>query len=150
MKFSKSIFANIIFITIISLIYSLIFFTLSGHVEYTRIADHVQTLDSGLWNFIKTITVSGNIKYFSIPILVLATLIIFINFFKRRIKYDEFQFSIILKSLAISGIITIIAMPIMLILILSDRNYALEVIFLFSFIQWIAILISDFIFTLKY
>ena len=88
-------------------------------------------------------------KYMGYVIIALTIAIIFLTVFRKQ-KYDEYQVNILAKGFITAGIITVLMLPIALLLVLSDRNYAIETMFLLLTIQWIGVLVVDLIYTAKY
>lgn len=89
-------------------------------------------------------------KYIGYIIISLTLIILMIMLFKRVKKYDEYQVSILSKSLIVAGGLSIIMLPIIMVMLLSDTNYTVEIIFLFAVIQWCGALIADLIYVIKY
>ena len=58
--------------------------------------------------------------------------------------------SILTKSLLVAGTLSILMIPFMMILILSDSNYAVETIFLLASVQWVSVLVSYLIYVIKF
>lgn len=70
-------------------------------------------------------------------------------FFKRPKKYDEYQLALLNKSLVIAGVLSVLSVPAIMVLILSDPSYAVETIFLFAVVQWLVILGADLVYVIK-
>lgn len=149
MKVLKHPKVNALFITIISALYAFIFIFTSKHMEFDRIISHSNTLDSGFWNSWSYFAKNGNMKYIGYIIVILTATIILLTVFKRQ-KYDEYQVNIFAKGLIAAGVITVLMMPIALLLVLSDKNYVIEIMFLLLTVQWLGVLIVDLIYTVKY
>ncbi len=140
---------NSIFVLCISVLYSFIFIFTSNHIEFRRILKHSKTLNSVFWNSWTDFIVNGNMLYIGYITIFIAVLIFILTFFRSK-KYDEYQVNILSKGLIISGIITILFLPLVLLLMLSDPNYMIEVSFLFLTIQWIGVLLLNLIYLFKY
>lgn len=149
MKILKHSIINMIFIIIMSTVYSFLFIFTSDHIEFLRLTSKSKTLQSDFWNGWSAFIREGNMKYLGYIIIGLTMVILLLMVFKRMKKYDEYQVSILSRSLIIAGVLSIIIIPIIIILILSDPNYAIETIFLFSVIQWFSVLISDLIYVIN-
>lgn len=140
---------NALLISIISTVYALLFIATSGHIEFTRQFSHPATLNSGFWNSWSSFVRGGSMKYIGYIIIALTVGIIILTILKKR-TYDEYQINILAKGFIAAGIITVLMLPFILVLVLSDKNYAIETLFLFMAVQWIAVLVVDLIYTTKY
>ena len=89
-------------------------------------------------------------RYIGYAIIILTLIIILLILFKRTKKYDEYQLSMLTKSLIIAGVLSILMIPVIMILLLSDPSYAIETIFLFAVVQWFGVLLTDMIYVIKY
>lgn len=150
MSLLKQPIINILFIGFLSGVYSLIFIFTAGHMEFVSILSQGETLNSAFWNGWSDFLKTGNMKYIGYLINGLTIAIILIILFKRRKKYDEYQVSILSKSLLVAGILSILMIPIIMVLLLSDSNYAVETIFLFASVQWVSFLVSYLIYVIKH
>ena len=121
-----------IFICGMSAVYSFLFIFTSNHIEFLGLLSKSETLQSDFWNAWSGLIKTGCMKYFGYLIIILTLVILLLMFFKRTKKYDEYQISIISRSLIIAGVISIMMMPIIVIMLLSDPNYTIETIFLFA------------------
>jgi hypothetical protein len=133
-----------------SFIYSFIFIFTAGHMEFVSTLSHGETLNSAFWNASSNFLRTGNMRYIGYLIIGLTIAIIILILIKRRKKYDEYQVSILSKSLLVAGTLSILMIPLMMILILSDSNYAIEIIFLFASVQWVSVLVSYLIYVIKF
>ncbi|MCM3576342.1 hypothetical protein M3172_24555 [Mesobacillus subterraneus] len=140
---------NILFISFMSAIYSFIFIFTAGHMEFISILSHSRTLDSGFWNGWSEFLKTGNMKFIGYLIIGLSAVIIVFILVKRTKEYDEYQVSILAKSLFLAGFLSIMMIPFLLIMLLSDPNYSTETIFLFATIQWLGVLVSYLYFVVR-
>jgi heme exporter protein D len=140
---------NIFFISIMSAIYSFIFIFTAGHMEFNSMLSHGRTLNSDFWNGWSDFLKTGNMKFIGYLIIGLTVVIIIFILVKRTKQYDEYQVSILAKSLFVAGFLSIIMVPFLMIMLLSDPNYSTETIFLFATIQWVSVLISYLIFVVR-
>ena len=116
---------NAAVIAVISALYAVMFSLISGHVEFDRILDHANTLNSAFWNAWTVFLKQGNLKYIGYSYLVVTIVIVIAAFAKRR-NYDEYQTSILGKGIIVMGIALVALFPIALLLVLSDPQYAIE------------------------
>src|SRR5690606_39851618 len=122
MNLLKKPVVNVLFIGLISTFYSFVFIFTADHIEFLRMLSHQQTLNVLFWNAWSSFIKSGNMRFIGYLIIVLTSIIIVFIFIKRRKKYDEYQVSVLSKSLIVSGIISILMIPFIMILVLSDPN----------------------------
>lgn len=149
MKFLKYSIINAAFIGLMSAIYSFIFIFTSDHIEFLRLLSHKDTLQSDFWNWWSDFIRDGNMMYIGYTIIILTFVILLLMFFKPMKRYDEYQISILSKSLIIAGVLSILMIPVIIILILSDPSYTIETIFLFAVVQWLGVLLTDMIYVIK-
>ena len=140
---------NAMFVGLTSAIYSFLFIFTSEHTEFLRLLSNSKTLQSDFWNEWSAFIRAGYMKYIGYIIISLTLIVILIMLLKRTKKYDEYQVSILSKSLIVAGVLSIIMLPIMIVMLLSDPNYTIETIFLFAVIQWCGALIADLIYVIK-
>jgi len=132
-----------------SAIYSFIFIFTAGHMEFISILSHSRTLDSGFWNGWSDFLKTGNMKFIGYIIIGLSAVIIVFILLKRTKEYDEYQVSILAKSLFVAGFLSIIIIPFLMIMLLSAPNYSTETIVLFATIQWLGVLVSYLYFVIR-
>ncbi|WP_041226372.1 hypothetical protein [Dehalobacter sp. DCA] len=149
MKIMRFPLVNAIFVTLLSIGYASIFIITAEHIEFTRLLSHSKTLQSAFWNSWSTFIQAGNMKYIGYLILLMASIIVLLAIAKRE-KYDEYQTNILFRCFGIIGILTVFMLPLILLLILSDRNYAIESLFFLLSLQWLGFLITDTIFLIKF
>jgi len=149
MKILKYSICNTIFISFMSAIYSFIFIFTSDHIEFLRILSKTK-LASDFWNGWSNFIRAGNLKYIGYLIIGLTVLIVLSVIFNPQKKYDEYQVSVLSKSFIVAGIIAILIVPVMMVLLLSDPSYKVEIILLFAVIEWLSVLITNLIFIIKY
>ena len=130
-------------------VYSFLFIFTSNHIEFLRLLSNSDTLQSDFWNGWSDFIKAGNMRYIGYAIIILTLVILLIMFIRPTKKYDEYQRSILSKSLVVAGVLSILIIPIIMIMILSDPNYAIETIFLFAVIQWFVVLVTDIIYVIK-
>jgi len=141
---------NILFICFMSAVYSAIFIFTADHIEFISLLSHAKSLNSSFWNAWSDFIQAGNMKLIGYLIIILTIAIVIVILIKRRKNYDEYQVSILAKSLLVAGILSIVMIPFIMILLLSDPNYAVETIFLFASVQWISVLVSYLVYVMKY
>ena len=140
---------NLTFLVVMSFLYSFLFISTSNHLEFTRLLSKNTTLNSPFWNSWTDFIRAGNMKFVGYFIIILTIIILILAFIKRAEVFDEYQVSILSRSVLIAGILSIGLVPIVMIIILSDPNYTIAVMFLFATIQWFGVLVTYFFNTLK-
>lgn len=89
-------------------------------------------------------------RYVGYGIIGLTIAILLLMVLKSARAYDEYQMSILAKSLIVAGILSIIMLPVLLVMLLSDTNYTVETIFLFGVVQWFSILFTELFHVVRY
>lgn len=149
MNLLKNPVINAIFISFMSAIYSFLFIFTSNHIEFLRLLSKGKTLQSDFWNGWSDFIREGNMRYIGYVIIFLTFIILLLMLLKRTKKYDEYQLSMLSKSLIIAGVLSILTIPITMVLILSDPSYTIETIFLFAVIQWLGVLVADLVYVIR-
>ena len=149
MNFLKNPVVNAIFIGFMSAIYSFIFIFTSNHIEFMRLLSKGKTLQSDFWNGWSDFIRAGNMRYIGYAIIILTLIILLLMLFKRTKKYDEYQLSMLTKSLIIAGVLSILMIPIIMLLILSDPSYTIETILLFAVVQWLGVLVAEIVYVIR-
>lgn len=149
MKLMKNPYINAAVITIISIFYAAVFIVTSGHIEFQRILDHNQTLNSTFWNGWSAFLQQGNLKYLGYAYIIIAACILVFSFIRKK-NYDEYQVGILASSFIITGIILLLLFPIALLLVMSDPNYAVETLMFLVVIHWSVFLLVNLIYSVKW
>lgn len=149
MRFLRKPLINAAIILIISMFYALIFILVSGHMEFERILNHADTLNSSFWNTWSAFLEQGNMKYIGYAYIALAVVIDILSVIRKR-DYDEYQIGILEKGFIVMGAAMVIVFPIALILVLSDLLYSIETLMLLVVIHWSVVLIADLIYVIKW
>ena len=129
--------------------YSLVFIVTPGHIEFERLLNHSRTLSSPFWNGWSDFLARGNMKYVGYAYIVLALAVVVLSFLRKR-DYDEYQAGLLNKGLIAAGIVAVCLFPLALLLILSDRYYAVEAILLLTAAHWSAVLLADLAYVVKW
>lgn len=140
---------NAAVIAVISALYAVMFSLISGHVEFDRILDHANILNSAFWNAWTVFLKQGNLKYIGYSYLVVTIVIVIASFAKRR-NYDEYQTSVLGKGIIVMGIALVALFPIALLLVLSDPQYAIETVMFLAVVHWAIVLIADSVLVLQW
>lgn len=140
---------NAAIIMTVSLFYGVIFIFTSGHIEFLRLLNHSQSLNSEFWNGWSEFLRQGNMKYFGYAYIFLAAAIVLFSLFKRG-NYDEYQVGVLEKGLIVAGIAMMLLFPMSLFLILSDPNYAVETVMFLVISHWSVVLVADLGYVVKW
>ena len=140
---------NAAIISIISIFYALVLILTSGHMEFERILNHANTLNSVFWNEWSAFLKQGNMKYIGYTYIVLAIAIVVLSFVRKQ-DYDEYQTGILEKGVIIMGAVMVLLFPVALMLVLSDPLYSIETLMLLVVVHWSTILIADLIYVIKW
>ncbi len=149
MKIIRKPAVNAAIITLISAFYIAVFIAASGHMEFERILDHAATLNSSFWNKWSDFLKQGHLKYVGCSYIFLTAAIVIPTLMKRQ-DYDEYQCRMLEKGLIAAGIVMVLLFPIAMISILSDPNYCVETITFLVVAHWLACLIADLIYVIKW
>jgi len=106
---------NAVIISVVSIFYALVFIIISGHLEFERILNHAETLNSPFWNGWSIFLKQGNMKYIGYAYIALALAIVIISIVRKR-DYDEYQTGILEKGMIVMGTALMLLFPITLII----------------------------------
>ena len=110
MKLMKHPYVNAAITASISLFYGVIFFVISGHLEFERMLQHAPTLNHGFWNGWSAFIGRGCLKYIGCAYILAALCVVVLSFI-RRADYDEYQAGILSVSFIITGILMVLLFP---------------------------------------
>lgn len=140
---------NAVIISFISIFYAFIFTLIAGHLEFRRLLNHANTLNSTFWNGWSAFLRQGNIKYIGYAYIALTIAIVIISFIRKR-DYDEYQTGILEKGIMVMGAAMVLLFPISLLLVLSDPLYSVETLLFLVVVHWSIILITDLIYVIRW
>ncbi len=140
---------NAVCISLFTAFYGLIFIVTSGHIEFKRMLYYsgAKHHANSFWEGWSDFLAAGNhvlIAYamIAITILVVALLVL------RRRPYDEYHTSLLSQCLAVAVVLTLIAIAIFYLMVLSDPNGIIEKFTLFIVIHWSTVVLADLVFVL--
>ncbi len=134
MKVIKSRGVTSLFVVLLSVFHAFIFIFTANHVEFNRLLAEKNTLQ-GFWSEWSAFIAAGNMKYIGYLLLFLSLVICVLYFIKRNAANERMKSQNVLM---ISGGLSLLLYPILLLLVLSDSNYAIESVFLMGAIQCVA------------
>lgn len=140
---------NAIVVSAISLIYAIIFILTSNHLEFERMLNHGQALNSVFWNGWSAFLRQGNLKYVGYIYIAIIIFIIILSVLRKK-SYDEYQVGILTTSFVATGFLLLLLFPVALLLVLSDPNYAIEAVLLLIVAHWSVFLIADLVYVVKW
>lgn len=149
MKILRKPQTNAVVISVVSIFYALVFIIISGHLEFERILNHAETLNSPFWNEWSVFLKQGNMKYIGYAYIALALAIVIISIVRKR-DYDEYQTGILEKGMIVMGTALMLLFPIALIMVLSDHSYSIETLMFLVVAHWSIVLIADLIYVIKW
>ena len=149
MKIMKNPYINAAVTSVISLTYATVFILTSGHIEFDRILNHSQTLNSAFWNDWSIFLLQGNLKYIGYTYIAAAIGIIILSIIRKK-NYDEYQVGILTTSFVVMGVILLLLFPVSLFLVLSDPNYAVEMLMFLIVAHWSVFLVTDLTYAIKW
>ena len=136
-------------ISIFSAFYGLIFILTSGYAEfesmlyYNRASYNV----GPFWMSISAFLASGYHAFIAYAMIAMTILVVALLLLRKQ-PYDEYHVSLLLKCLSIALVLTMLAIGIFYLMILSDPNGILEKFTLFIVIHWVTVVLADLFFVL--
>ena len=149
MKIIKNLYINAAVTSVISLAYAAVFILTSGHIEFERILNHSCTLNSTFWNSWSMFLLRGNLKYIAYLYIAAVISVIILSFIRKK-NYDEYQVGILTTGFVAMGVILLLLFPAALLLVLSDPNYAVEMLLFLIVTHWSVFLIANLICAIKW
>lgn len=134
MKVIKSRGVTSLFVVLLSVFHAFIFIFTSNHPEFNRLLSKKDTLQ-GFWNEYSAFVAVGNMKYIGYLLLLLSLVVCGLYFIKRKGASERMKSNNVLM---VGGGLSLLLYPILLLLVLSDSNYAIESVFLMGTIQCVA------------
>lgn len=149
MMLIRNPYINAIVVSAISLMYAIIFILTSNHLEFERMLNHGQALNSVFWNGWSAFLRQGNLKYVGYIYIAIIIFIIILSVLRKK-SYDEYQVGILTTSFVATGFLLLLLFPVALLLVLSDPNYAIEAVLLLIVAHWSVFLIADLVYVVKW
>ena len=149
MKIIRNPYLNAAVTSVISLAYAAVFILTSGHIEFERILNHSHTLNSAFWNNWSMFLLHGNLEYIGYVYIAAAISVIVLSIIRKK-NYDEYQVGILTTSLVAMGVILLLLFLAVLLLVLSDPNYAVEMLMFLIVTHWSVFLVANLIYAIKW
>ncbi len=140
---------NAICISLFTAFYALIFITTSRHIEFVNLLYYNSTKhnDCPFWKSWSSFLFAGHHVYVAY-VLIAITILIVVMLTLRRHDFDEYHTSLLLQCLAVAAVLTLIAIALFYLMILSDSNGIVEKFTLFIIIHWTTVVLSDLVYVI--
>jgi hypothetical protein len=139
MTFLRGRLLNATVVTLISLFYGAIFMIISGHMEFISIIPE-KDANMGFMEPWRQFLLSNNLKYLGATMICMGLVIlartIYVVIKHDKIELSEHETALLQKGLCITGIMTIILLPLLFLLILSQPNFSVPYTTLFIVVTW--------------
>ena len=147
-KLLRNPITNAVCISVFSIFYTIIFIITSTHVELrgTLYQSGDQLTVSAFWEIWSSFLSAGNQRYI-VYVLLVMTLITVLLLISRR-SYDEYHIQILIQCLVVALVLTMIAIALFFLIILTDSNQVVEKFTLFITIHWATVVLADLAYTL--
>lgn len=139
---------NAIGLSIFTAFYGLIFIITSGHQEFVNLLYYERlSVVQPFWSAWSTFLALGYHAYIAYSLIALSTLIVLMLLLRRH-PYDEYHADVLIKCLAVAAILTLAAIALFYLLILSEPNGIVEKFTLFIVIHWGTVVLADLVYVL--
>lgn len=140
---------NAVCISLFTAFYGLIFIVTSGHIEfknmlYYSVANHQ---GNSFWESWSEFLATGNHVLIAYVLIAVTMLVVALLIMRRR-PYDEYHTSLLSQCLAVAVVLTLIAIAIFYLMVLSDPNGIIEKFTFFIVIHWSTVVLADLAFVL--
>lgn len=135
---------NAVCISLFTAFYGLIFIMTSGHSEFESLLYYSGTKQSvnSFWNDWSNFLAAGHHIYIAYA-LIAFTLLVVALLILRHHPYDEYHTWLLSQCLSVAIVLTLIAIAIFYLMILSDPNGIIEKFTLFIVIHWTTVVLAD-------
>ncbi len=140
---------NAVCISLFTIFYGLIFIVTSGHMEFESLLYYggVSLRGDFFWNGWGSFLAAGHHVYIAYVMIALTVLVVVLLLLRRH-PYDEYHTSLLIRCLAVAAVLTLIAIAVFYLMILSDPNGIIEKFTLFVVIHWSTVILSDLVYVL--
>lgn len=140
---------NAICISLFTAFYGLIFYTTSRRTEFKNLLYYSGTKQTNNpfwegWSNFLAARYHAYIAYAMIAITLLVVILLML----RRHPYDEYHTSLLTQCLAVATVLTLIAIAVFYLLILSNSNGIVEKFTLFIVIHWVTVVLADLVYVI--
>jgi heme exporter protein D len=140
---------NAICIGLFTAFYGAVFLAASRRIVHESLLYYGGTKQgvNPLWNDWCAFLATGHHAYIAY-VMIAITLLIVVLLSMRRHPYDEYHTALLINSLALAAVLTLIAIAVFYLLILSDPNGIVVKFTLFISIHWTSVVLSDLVYVL--
>ena len=139
---------NAVCIGLFTAFYGLIFIITSGHVEFESLLYYNRaTQNIAFWKGFSNFLAAGYHVYIAY-VLIAITILVIILLLIRRHPYDEYHISLLRRCLSVAVVLTLIAIAIFYLIILSNPNGIVEKFTFFIVLHWAIVVLADLSFVL--
>lgn len=136
-------------IALFTAFYGLIFILTSGHAEFENILyyNRAEYSASDFWKSFSNFLSLGYQAYIAYAVIALTLLVVLLLLLRRK-PYDEYHVSLLVSCLTVALVLTMIAIAVFYLMILSSPNGIVEKFTLFVIIHWVTVVSADLFFVL--
>ena len=140
---------NAVCIGLFTAFYGLIFLVTSRHVEFESLLyyNNAKQSVSHFWKGFSDFLAAGYHVYIAY-VLIATTILIIVLLLLRHHPYDEYHISLLCGCLSVAVVLTLIAIAIFYLMILSDSNGIVEKFTFFIVLHWTVVVLADLSFVL--
>lgn len=150
MTFINNKMMNPVFIALLSLVYGGLFLLISGHMEFLGTLPPKSSANYGFWNNWLAFIYEGGLTIIGYTILGITLVIVGLSIFGSYRKLDEYQSALLLKVIMVSGLITLVSFPLLVINVLSEPSFAIPFTLFFVVVIWLFFQITYLLFLIKF
>lgn len=133
-------------ISLFTAFYALIFIITSGHIEFERLLYYNRTPGaSPFWTGWSNFLAAGHHAYIAYALIAVTILVALMLTFRRH-SYDEYHIAHLLQCLAVAVVLTLMAIALFYLIILSDPQGIVEKFTLFIVVHWTTVALADLVF----
>ncbi len=134
---------NALGLSIFTAFYGFIFIFTSGHIEFNSLLYYNRAAaDQYFWTAWSGFLASGSHAYIAYGLIAISILVVMMLLLRRH-PYDEYHADVLIQCLAIATILTLAAIAVLYLMILSDANGIIEKFTLFIVIHWTTVVLAD-------
>lgn len=140
---------NAVCLSIFSAFYGLIFILSSSHNEFVNLLYYSRRSNASplFWKNFSSFLADGYQAYIAYALIAITVLVVVLLLLRSH-PYDEYHTSLLNGCLSIAAVLTLFAIAIFYLIILSDPNGIVEKFTLFISIHWAVVVLSDLCFVL--
>lgn len=142
-------FVNAVCISLFTAFYGLIFIVTSENNKFKSLLyyRHISNNNTSFWKSFSDFLAAGHHAYIAYALIAL-TILVAILLLLRRHPYDEYHLSLLNGCLSVAVVLTLIAIAVFYLMILSDSSGVVEKFTLFITIHWATVVLADLSFVL--